>query len=150
MKICNMVIRPISFSLGVSMVHITNEFLAISGRKVAITCAGLSLVKLSSCYQIMGFPRTEHLVRIDGMDLDDGVPIYLVQTAKWPVVIDARAEQLRLIGFGGAFRLDPLEQRLREHPAVTGLKLVQGLLRSAPERYYDTEEACHFLTAPPV
>lgn len=150
-----MVVRTLSLSRKLAQCMSINGVLGISDKRVAVSCHRLSGTDKARCLEIIGTPRTERLFRLDGKELDDGVPNKLVQTAQWPGVMDVIDGGLRLIGFGDAFLCDPPGRPgvddhpvLEDHPVVRGLKLLRDLLRLSEVESYDVEEAFHFLTTP--
>ena len=50
---------------------------------VAFACNGLSQLTEEKLFEVLGAPKSEKLVRLDGEPLDEGVPNQLVKATGW-------------------------------------------------------------------
>ncbi|KAL2016795.1 hypothetical protein VTK56DRAFT_2964 [Thermocarpiscus australiensis] len=75
----------------------------ISGGNVAFTARNLARLSAKSMLKIIGPPKFEKLVRLDGQPLAPGMPEQLVEAAGWAGWIDEDDEDIRIIDFGEAF-----------------------------------------------
>jgi serine/threonine-protein kinase SRPK3 len=55
-------------------------------------------------FEVLGFPETESLVRLDGKPLDQGLPQQLIKVASWRNWFEENDEDIRIIDLGQAFR----------------------------------------------
>ena len=75
----------------------------ISVANIAFTARDLQRLSTKSMFRILGIPKTENLVRLDGGPLSPGMPAQLVKTAEWDAWIDEDEEDVRIIDLGEAF-----------------------------------------------
>ncbi|KAI1977099.1 hypothetical protein LOZ53_002123 [Ophidiomyces ophidiicola] len=86
----------------------------ISGRNIAFSCNRLSQLSEKDLFEVLGAPRVEDLVRIDGAPLADGMPHQMVEAAKWDDWIDEDDEDLRILDFGEAFHQGSAPSKLSQ------------------------------------
>jgi len=75
----------------------------VSGSNLAFTARRLARLPLKSMLKVLGEPKAEPLVRLDGQLLSPGMPEQLVETTGWLDWIDEDEEDVRLIDVGEAF-----------------------------------------------
>ena len=97
----------------------------VSGANMAFTTDQLATLDPGSV-SMLGLPRTEQLVRVDGKPLAPGVPEQLIKKTLWESWIneDDLKGDVRLIGLGQAFPFDKPPAKLAE-PA--GLQAPEGI-----------------------
>jgi hypothetical protein len=65
-------------------------------------------------FKVIGTPKTEKLVRLDGKPLEPGLPEQLVEKAGWDLWIDEDEEDVRLIELGESFAMGAEPAELAE------------------------------------
>ena len=70
---------------------------------LGFTCPRLAHLPQEDPFEVLGIPEFEALARVDGQQLQPGVPKQLVKKADWENWIDEDDEDIRLIDFGEAF-----------------------------------------------
>jgi hypothetical protein len=75
----------------------------ISGSNIAFTARILARSSVKSMMKILGTPKFEKLVKLDGEPLSPGMPEQLVAKANWDTWVDEDEEDVRIIDFGEAF-----------------------------------------------
>lgn len=86
----------------------------ISGSNMAFTSRKLARLSTKSMFEIIGTPKYEKLVRLDGKPLSPGMPGQLIEKANWDVWVDEDEEDVRIIDLGEAFAHGAEPKRLAE------------------------------------
>jgi serine/threonine-protein kinase SRPK3 len=93
----------ISIRLALSLYDYTHIATDITGNNVAFTCSNLSTVTKKALFEVLGPPELEQVTRCDGMPLEDSVPEYLVESARWDDWVDEDKEDIRITDIGQSF-----------------------------------------------
>ncbi|KAL9097103.1 MAG: hypothetical protein Q9165_000529, partial [Trypethelium subeluteriae] len=91
---------------------------AISGAKIAFTSRNLGKLSKKKLFRIIGRPKWEPLIRLDGNVIEHGMPKQLVKTAKWDNWIEEDEEDIRLFDFGNAFAHGDESFKLMQAPGL--------------------------------
>ena len=89
----------------------------ISMKNLAFHNGRLSHLAEEELFEALGHPEPEDLIRLDGEPLGPGIPIQIVESARWtgwPLDDDEDDENIRVIDLGEAFNQDTVPEKLAQ------------------------------------
>jgi serine/threonine-protein kinase SRPK3 len=94
------------------------NFLAdLSVRNLAFNSTRLSHLTEEELFRVLGLPKSEEVIRLDGKPLGEGIPNQLVKSTEWigwPDEDDEDDEDIRIIDLGEAFTQDTVPESLAQ------------------------------------
>jgi serine/threonine-protein kinase SRPK3 len=96
-----------------------NFFADLSVRNLALNSTRLSHFSEEELFRVLGLPKSEELIRLDGKPLGEGIPSRLVKSVEWigwPDDDDDDDDDIRIIDLGEAFTQDTVPEKLAQPP----------------------------------
>lgn len=99
-------------------------FADISGANIAFKAHALTHLSEEAMFEVIGSPKAEELLRLDGKPLGPGLPKQLAKNTGWDDWIDEDEEDIRFIDWGEAFALGAEPARLAQPAGLQAPEII--------------------------